>query len=369
VKYQEATACGCAVLSEQPQGLSPAGLADGLRRLARLAARVEASRAAFIAEAERSAAAHQEGYPSTTAWLMALSGDPAAVCRSRVAVAASLEDMPKTKAAFAAGEVSESRVKLLAQAQAVAPGQFANDEARLVAEASSASSKELPVRLAAWRRATDPAGAEADAERLHELRALYISSTWSGVVHLSGDLDPEGGMVVLAAIRSLSEPGALDPSDGRTPAQRQADALVEMCRRSSGNAGSRLGPRVLVTIPWETLRTGTGVVDTEAGPIGGETARRLCCDATISRVVLDAESVPVEMGRATRVVPPALRRALDLRDRGCAHPNCDVPARWCDAHHIEHWAEGGRTDLANLHLLCRRHHREAHHGRPYPRRQ
>jgi hypothetical protein len=363
------TACECAVLAERPQGLSAAELADGLRRLARLSARVEACRAEFIAEAEHCGAARQEGYFSTTAWLMALSGDPAAVCRSRVAVATSLEDMPHTKAAFVAGEVSESRVRLLAQAQAVAPGQFASDEAQLVAEASSASSKELPERLAAWRRATDLAGAEADTERLYELRALRTSPTWCGMVHLSGDLDPEGGMVVLAAIRSLSEPAALDPSDGRTPAQRQADALVELCQRSSGDGGSRPGPRVLVTIPWETLRTGAGVVDTEAGPIGGETVRRLCCDATVSRVVLGAESVPVEMGRATRVIPRALRRALDLRDGGCTHPRCDVPARWCDAHHVTHWAEGGKTDLANLRLLCRRHHQEAHHRSPCPRRQ
>jgi hypothetical protein len=89
----------------------------------------------------------------------------------------------------------------------------------------------------------------------------------------------------------------------------------------------------------------------------------------VSRVLLDAESVPVEVGRATRVISPALRRALELRDEHCAHPECQTPARWCDAHHIVHWADGGRTDLDNLLLLCRRHHRDAHQHQPYPLRR
>ncbi|MBM3696124.1 MAG: HNH endonuclease, partial [Actinobacteria bacterium] len=71
----------------------------------------------------------------------------------------------------------------------------------------------------------------------------------------------------------------------------------------------------------------------------------------------------------TRVISPALRRALELRDQGCAHPGCRMPARFCDAHHITHWAQGGQTTLANLRLLCRHHHRQAHHHQPYPRKE
>jgi hypothetical protein len=279
--------------------------------------------------------------------------------------------MPGTRAAFSAGEVSESRVRLLAQVQALAPEQFARDEAALVAQAAVASARRLPRVLAEWRRGTAPAGAEADAERLHHLRALHISPAWSGMVHLNGDLDPEGGAVVLAALRSLAEPAAFAPDDGRTPAQRRADALVEVCRRyepgTGGSGGDR--PHLTVTIGWDSLRNGTGVVDTEAGPLSAEAVRRLACDASVSSVILDGQSVPVEVGRSRRVVSPALRRALDLRDEGCTHPGCDVPSRWCDAHHLHHWADGGATDLANLRLLCRRHHREAHHHLPYPQRE
>ena len=308
---------------------------------------------------------------TTTAWLMALSGEQAAVCRSQIAVASSLEGMPETKKAFAAGEVSESRVRLLAQAQALAPEQFAQDEAKLVAEAASVPSRQLPQVMSTWKRNADLPAAQVEAEQLHALRVLHLSPDWSGMVRLSGLLDPEAGGIVLAAIRGLAEPVALNPEDTRTPAQRQADALVEISRRYlDGNpgAGSRR-PHLQITIPWNTLQTGSGVVDTEAGPLDAETVRRLACDATVSRVILDGEAAPIEVGRATRVVPSAVRRALNLRDGGCTHPGCTVPARWCDAHHITHWAQGGKTELSNLRLLCRTHHGRDHDRCPYPRRR
>jgi hypothetical protein len=191
------------------------------------------------------------------------------------------------------------------------------------------------------------------------------------MVHLSGDLDPESGLTVTTALRSLAEPAALDPQDTRTPAQRWADALAEICRRylQGDRTGSRRPPQVMVTVPWDTLQTGHGVIDTEVGPIPAETARRLTCDATISRVLLDPQSVPIEMGRATRVIPHRLRRLLELRDQRCTSPGCQIPARWCEAHHIIHWADGGTTDPANLRLLCSRHHTQAHEQDSYHQRE
>ncbi|MBM3694932.1 MAG: DUF222 domain-containing protein [Actinobacteria bacterium] len=124
--------CACAVLAVRPGGLTPAGLADGLRHLGRLAARVDACRAEYLAEAERVGAARKQGYRSATEWLAALSGEPGSACRRQVAVAEALQAMPETRAAFCAGEVSESKVRVLAQAQALAPEQFAADEKILV---------------------------------------------------------------------------------------------------------------------------------------------------------------------------------------------------------------------------------------------
>ncbi len=350
--------------------LPDAGLAEGLLQLGRLSSRVEARRAEFIAEADRRGVARQEGYGSTTAWLIALSGDPAAVCRSRLAVATSLQAMPETRAAFAAGQVSEPRVRLLAEARALAPEQFTRDEAQLVSQAAAVSSRRLPQLLGEWRRHSDPEGAEADTARAFARRALHISPSWSGMVHLAGDLDPEGGSVVLAALRSLSEPASPDPQDTRSPQQCRADALVEICRRhlDGGHPYHGRRPHLTLTIPWQALQDGTGLAEAEGGPVSVEAVRRLACDATITTVTVN-DGAPTGVGPTRRVVPPALRRAIDTRDQGCTHPGCDIPARWCDAHHITHWADGGPTTLANLRLLCRRHHRAAHDHQPYPRRQ
>jgi 5-methylcytosine-specific restriction endonuclease McrA len=363
--------CACETLAVEPDGLSPAALGDLLRRLGRVRSRADAHRAEAIAEAERVGAARQQGFCSTSEWLAALTGESMPVVRSQIAVASALEAMPETRKAFAAGEVSESRVKVLAQAQALCPDQFAEDETSLVARVAAASSQQVPKVLAEWKNTTNPQAAEAEAERLHELRALHVAEDWSGMLVLHGLLDPDSGLVVRHALEALADPANLDPADTRTPAQARADALVEICRRflQGGQTGRRHPARVLVTIPWNTLQSGKGLVDTEVGPIGAQTARRLTCDATVSRVVLDPQSVPIEMGRATRVIPDRMRRLLETRDGGCTHQGCQIPARWCEAHHIVHWAEGGKTDLANLRLLCRVHHRTAHNHQPHPQRQ
>jgi hypothetical protein len=95
-------------------------------------------------------------------------------------------------------------------------------------------------------------------------------------------------------------------------------------------------------------------------PICAETARRLACDAGIIPVLLGSRSQPLDIGRLTRVVPAALRRAVELRDKTCRFPGCDRPPNWCDCHHLKHWAHGGATCLANLILLCGFHHGLVH---------
>ena len=154
--------------------------------------------------------------------------------------------------------------------------------------------------------------------------------------------------------------------DEGTPAQRRADALAEICRQwldlaeHPSVAGER--PHVTVTVDAEAIKGGSGGIGEldHAGPIHVETARRLACDASVIRVVMAGRSEPLDVGRRTPVVPPAIRRAVILRDRECRFPGCDRPHTWCDAHHVVHWADGGPTALPNLVLMCRRHHRMVH---------
>ena len=97
-------------------------------------------------------------------------------------------------------------------------------------------------------------------------------------------------------------------------------------------------------------------------PLCPEAARRISCDADLIPIVLNTDGVPLDVGRAHRLVQPQQRKALIARDHGCAFPGCHLPARWTDAHHVIHWKDGGPTDLANMVLLCKRHHRLIHHS-------
>jgi hypothetical protein len=343
-------------------------LVAGLVALRRLTAWLEAATARVVGEAERRGIPTAAGFASTTSWLISTTGEAPAVCRSRVRTARHLRFMPATRQAFAAGDVDAARVRVLVDARDAAPEVFSEHEEMLVGHARSLSARRFPQAIGRWRRLADHDGSLRDAERSFSRRRLHVSATWAGMVRLDGDLDAESGATVIAALRSLTDPAQIDPEDSRTPAQRRADALVEVCRRhldASDRAtigGER--PHVLVHIDLDALEGRAGrICDVDGGgPITPEAARRLACDASVVRVITDGPSEVLDVGRRTRVVPAGMRRALAIRDGGCTHPGCDVPPEWCDAHHIVHWADGGETTLANLRLLCRRHHRMEHDG-------
>jgi hypothetical protein len=189
------------------------------------------------------------------------------------------------------------------------------------------------------------------------------------MVKVRGELDPESGEVVTTALRSMVDADlrASGPLDLRTPGQRWADALTEMAHRHldsperSSVAGER--PHLTVTVDVNNLQAPAGTAELDhAGRLDLAATRRLACDASVMRVVMAGSSEPLDVGRRTPVVSAALRRAVVIRDGGCRFPSCDRPHAWCDAHHVTHWADGGRTSLDNLVLLCRPHHRMVHEG-------
>jgi hypothetical protein len=187
------------------------------------------------------------------------------------------------------------------------------------------------------------------------------------MVRVDGDLDPETGESLLTALDAILDAESKSRKrDPRTPAQRRADALDEICRGWLDSAdrtsvgGER--PHVTVTISAEQLANGEVAELDHAGAVSGTAAKRISCDASIRRVVTSGRSEPLDVGRRTPVVPASMRRAVIVRDRTCRFPGCDRPHTWCDAHHVRHWAEGGHTKLSNLVLLCRHHHRLIHGG-------
>src|SRR5438067_13550700 len=183
---------------------------------------------------------------------------------------------------------------------------------------------------------------------------------------VDGWLDPEGGAALESAIDALAKP--LGADDRRTPRQRRADALTELTFHAL-EAGTiprrnRVRPHITVNTTVEGLKGELGAAASELQPgmpVSSKTVQRLACDGTLARI-LKADSVVVDVGRATRAVSPAQWRALKARHRTCAAPGCDRPINWTSPHHVEFWGRGGKSDLDNLLPLCYFHHRLVHEG-------
>jgi Domain of unknown function (DUF222)/HNH endonuclease len=316
---------------------------------------------------------------STAGWLRHACRLAPRAAHGRVELARRLPALPATESALRAGAISVPHGVQVAAivddvAQAAGPAVAAAAEELLVEVARQVDPARLQRESAHVRHQFAPAAAHQDAERVWRRRRLSVSETFDGMVAVDGLLDPEGGALVLSALAPLST--RCGPNDARTSAQRRADGLVELAHRQlgagdlAGSGGER--PHLTVMVGLETLeqRAGARAAETAwAGPLCGAAARRLACDAAVTRVITSGASQPLDVGRRSRTVPPAIRTALTVRDRGCVFPHCGRPSAWTDAHHVTHWADGGATALENLVLLCRTHHRAVHEGGWRPVRQ
>jgi hypothetical protein len=212
---------------------------------------------------------------------------------------------------------------------------------------------------------------QADADTAERLVSLSRPSTDElGALTYQLILDAAGAAALEAAIGPLSAPvpGPDGERDSRSPQLRRGQALIEVCRRAT-NAGDRppagVKTTLMLTMSYDDLAGRVGAATVIGSAQGGsliapETVRRLACDANVIPTVLGSRGEILDQGRSTRLATPGQLAALWLRDSGCTFPGCTTPAHWCDAHHLVHWADGGKTDLTNLALLCGRHHSVAH---------
>lgn len=372
-------------VAESPVWSLPDGqvedLLDGAHRLE---GRLAELTARLVEEADRRELAKLAGASSTRAWLRHRWQLAPSEAKRQVSLAAGLSGgLDTTRAALAAGGISRAHAGVIVQVMDTLP-------AGLGDEALEAAERQLvgwcrqfdPVEVARLGRrlweVVDPDGADAREAELLERREReakrqrYLSFGPDGFGRhgLRGRFDTEAAAIISAALDPLAKPLAstADGSDPRGPAQRYADALVEVCRRQldAGDLPSRGGekPQVMVTIGLDQLqtRTGSGLLDTGERLSPGA-VRKLVCDAQVIPAVLGGDGQPLDLGRASRTFSSAQRRALGLRDGdGCAFPGCDRPMAWCDGHHIRHWIDGGSTDLANGVLLCGCHHTTIHRG-------
>ena len=293
-----------------------------------------------------------EDFRSCAHWLSWRAGLNLGAAREHVRVSRALENLPLISESMSRGEVSYSKVRAITR---VATPE--NEEKLLgVARGGTAAHVERIVR--AWRRATG--AKEHDmAERQHRKRYLQTYTDEEGMLVIRGRLTPEVGAAVLRALESVTE---IPRDETEAPEQRRADAIGVVAERAleAKNDGSDRY-QVVVHVDKEVLedpsRPGQSVVE-DGAYVSAETSRRIACDASKVVMTHDETGTVLDVGRKTRTVPSAIRRALIHRDRACRFPGCGL--KYCDAHHLEHWANGGETKLDNLLLLCRRHHRCVH---------
>lgn len=364
-------------LAQEDLELVPAiSLSDDLRGLRSAIDRMEAEFSRRLERFDRNQGYVPSGHCSAAGWL----NDECRMTRStaweRVRQARRLAELPATSEAFAAGEVNLAHVGVITRsAEQVGCEALRDAEPIRLEAARRLDARQLRYVTAQLRHCLDPNGSLKDANRDYERRHLYLSEMLDGMFAIDGMLDPEGGSLLQSALDALMGPP--QRGDGRTTSQRRADALMEMAQRQLDQGElSRRGcqrPHLTLIAQTATLKAepGAPAAELESGqPVPGEMARRIVASplcggpfhASVTRVGVGAGSEILSVGRATRAVPAALRTALMLRDRHCQFPGCGRPARWADAHHIEHWIDGGRTCLSNLILVCRRCHRAIHEG-------
>ncbi|HEV2029450.1 MAG TPA: DUF222 domain-containing protein, partial [Candidatus Dormibacteraeota bacterium] len=217
----------------------------------------------------------------------------------------------------------------------------------------------------AWH-VVDPDGFFDEAEENYTRRRLHISQMSDGLYKVDGLLDPVSGAAFKTAAESFAK--RLGPDDERSHRQRMADATGELAHHAmdKGTLPRRrsVRPHINLTTTLEGLKNELGAppADLELSlPISTRTLERIACDCTMSQVLL-ADSMVIDVGRATRTVSAPTMRALRVRDKGCRFPGCDRQVDWTNPHHIIHWARGGPGNLPNLVLLCYYHHRLVHEG-------
>ena len=394
----------CAVLVERPEiedrRLGGEDLLDEhrqwpLERLEReigeLAAHIHAATCRWlvlVAEFDRREGWADWGCKSCAQWVSWQCAVAPSAAREHVRVARRLAELPLTRAAFGRGELSYSQVR------AVSRVATPEAEPTLLELARHSTAAQLERMLRAYRGVVERE--LSPDERAHGDTYVVCEHDEDGSLLVRGRLYAEEGALFLTALDAARDSlsgrsGATTTPNGYQGASAEAEAPTEpvgpVCDGAAVSNATALvlmaetllssGPversgadsyEVVVHVDAATLGALDRASDIEDGacqlddgvPLDPETARRLACDASVVRI-LERDGRPLSVGRRTRSVPPALRRALQSRDRCCRFPGC-TQRRFLHAHHIEHWARGGPTDLGNLVQLCRFHHRLVHEG-------
>ena len=369
---------------------------------------LEGARSALAAEAVRRRLPARRGEASGAETLVNATAVGGALARRIEREARAVQAQPPVADALGRGDINSDQAAVVAAAEV--PDDVRRDLCKQ-AKNQTADQTRQTVRAAeaAWRR-------ESEAQRRARQRAARSASMWmdphDGMWHLRAKLDALTGdavnrLLMSAIERNWRSDKDLPESQRRSVPQRAADALVWLLTAAAGfevtsaapdgvtGAGGGLGDdgwvvpsptQMIVLTTLDNLRGRSTDSGTDAGcmcarsrpandllavpgaaaitetgtVLGAADARRIACDTGVIPVVMGGPGEVLDVGRAKRTIPPAIRRALIARDQGCVWPGCDRAPIHCEGHHIEHWLDEGPTCLDNLALLCHSHHRRLH---------
>lgn len=358
---------------------------DEIRDIGR---RVTALTSVLVAEADEAGSAMRARHTRLEDWMVRSGQETPREASSVVWGARALERRPAVRDAAAGGQISVAQAKAIGEALDALPtsldrGQRAEAEQLILTEARHAPAEKLRTMSEAILRRVAPEqcdSPEARAAKLAErdLRARSRRKLWfgpetDGSIEFGGSLPVVAGRRLQNMVQAVSDKryrSAKDTHDRgalqETPQQRAADALVEVLAAAdaveNGRARTFQLPaapaQIQVLIPYADLldrAAATGLLD-DGTPLSAGELRMLACGAELIPVVLGTDSQVLDVGLAARLAPPPLRRAIALRDGGCAFPGCTTPMRHCDLHHVKPWQDGGPTNRDNIVALCRVHH-------------
>jgi hypothetical protein len=378
-------------------GFSDDDLVDGLSAVQELKGQLAALEARLLAEADlRDLARKRLHWGSTADWFTHLAGLTRREGRRAVVHAQTLvAERPRTLEALRGAEVSAAQAAIICDAVDTLPSSpalRARGEQVLLEEAGRLNATDLARTARHLADVVDPdrtdrrdeAALAREERAAHTGRFLSVTDDGAGGIRIKGRGSTEDGALLRTALLPLTSPTpAVDPAvdpdtpgcevdtDPRDHGARMFDALVQLAQhaldahRVPTSHGAR--PRVAITIDLPSLTTGFGTdpaaeATTDDGlRLSVAAVRRLACDADLIPVCLGTHGEVLDVGRTSRLVTPALWRALVARDQHCTFPGCSRPPVMCHAHHIVHWADGGTTSLDNLVLVCGAHHRVLHH--------
>jgi uncharacterized protein DUF222/HNH endonuclease len=350
---------------------SAVSTSDLVDQITTLAGHLNAANARFlslVAELDRRRGWAEWGVKSCAHWLNWKCGIGLGTAREKVRVAHALGKLPRIAAAMAEGRVSYAKARELTRVA------DATNETYLLNIALCGTASHVEQVARGYRRALDAKELTREAiQQRDQSFACYMDTDGSLVIR--GRVPAEIGALFKRALEAAEDslpipenvPAGTSFDEMHRGRKRRVEALAVMAESFLATGPKELSggdrQQIVVHVDAGTLKHScAGRCELEHEPsIAAETARRLSCDASIVRILENENGEPLHVGRRTRTIPPAIRRALNSRDKGCRFPGCSF-RRYVDGHHVKHWAQGGETKLSNLVTLCRFHHRHVHEG-------